>query len=176
VSATHTSRERTNCLPSLSDINKDHQISQRSASNITASWSDGPINKANLTAYDGDLAGMSVCWAGIGATLTMRLRYASSNTTFEEYLYNNEEKEWNWQSKWDDLSGAAGVGCVVAPDSAHPYIYAAFVNLQSQVEIYYRTKADAHLATTGWEKCKRREHRPVVSTQHLLTWSPQRKQ
>ena len=60
-------------LTRLPDINNDHQISQRSGSNISTTWTDGPINKANLTAYDGDLAGMSVCWAGIGATLTMRL-------------------------------------------------------------------------------------------------------
>jgi hypothetical protein len=118
---------------------------------VTSSWTDGPINKANLTAYDGDLAGLNVCWAGIDGTLTMRLWYASSNTTFEEYLYNNEERAWDWQKRWEGFSGAAGVGCVTDPD--HPYIYAAFVNLKGSVEIYYRTRREAHVSAKGWEKC-----------------------
>lgn len=134
-----------------SDINKFHHIRHRYTSNATNSWTDGPLNKANLTAYNNDLTGLNVCWAGIDGTLTMRLWYASSNTTFEEYLYNNEERQWDWQKRWEGFSGTAGVGCVTDPD--HPYVYAAFVNLQGSAEIYYRTRKDAHLAATGWEKC-----------------------
>ena len=104
----------------------------------------------------------------------MRLWYASNNTTFEEYLYHDDEGEWKWQRSWENFSGAAGVGCYTWARN-HAYIYAAFVNLQNQVEIYYRTKTDAHLAT-GWEKCK---HACCLSfsllTYGLLT-RPQRKQ
>jgi hypothetical protein len=109
---------------------------------------------------------LNVCWAGIDGTLTMRLWYASSNTTFEEYLYNNEEREWDWQKQWAGFSGAAGVGCVTDPD--HPYIYAAFVNLQNSVEIHYRTREDAYLSTAGWEKCKHNLLFPVppIPSQH----------
>lgn len=151
VSIAFSIRKSNRLLTILSDIDKEHQIRQRSGSNDSATWTDGPINGANLAAFDGDLAGLNVCWAGIDNTLTMRLWYASSNTSFEEYLYNNEEREWNWQKRWDGFSGAAGVGCVTDPD--HPNIYVAFVNLQGSVEIHWRTRKDAHLSTAGWEKC-----------------------
>ena len=150
VSIAFSIRKSNRLLTILSDIDKEHQIRQRSGSNDSATWTDGPINGANLAAFDGDLAGLNVCWAGIDNTLTMRLWYASSNTSFEEYLYNNEEREWNWQKRWDGFSGAAGVGCVTDPD--HPNIYVAFVNLQGSVEIHWRTRKDAHLSTAGWEK------------------------
>jgi len=84
----------------------------------------------------------------------VRLWYASDSTTFEEYLYHDSEGEWRWQQSWKNLSAAAGVGCYSwGPNN----IYAAFVNLQNQVEIHHRTKADAHLSD-GWEKCKHSDH------------------
>jgi hypothetical protein len=97
------------------------------------------------------MVGLGACWSGINGSIPMRLWYASDNTTFEEHLYHDDEGEWKWQQSWEGFSGAAGVGCysLTQNDSC---IYAAFVNVQNQAVIYYRTKAGAHL-TAGWEKC-----------------------
>lgn len=99
---------------------------------------------------------MRVCWAGINESIPLRLWYASDSTTFEEYLYHDNEGEWKWQQSWPNMSGAAGVGCYSwGPNN----MYVAFVNLQNQVEIYHRSKADNPHLANGWgERCKHARH------------------
>lgn len=66
----------------------------------------------------------------------MRLWYASAETTFEEYIFSDDE--WTWQRSWHNYSGAAGVGCYSwGPDE---YTYATFVNLDNVLELWYKEK------------------------------------
>ncbi|KAM0715748.1 hypothetical protein Q7P37_008262 [Cladosporium fusiforme] len=125
-------------------IDKDHKIRQRSGDNSTTSWTDGPINESNLAAYRGDLVGLHACWAGIGSKAPIRLWYASGNTTFEEYLFKDEE--WKWQRSWEGYYGAAGVGCYSW--SRGPNIYAGFVNTNNNVEIWYQNTS----SSDGWRQ------------------------
>lgn len=45
-------------------IDENNKIKQRSNSNTTNVWVDGPINSANLTANDADQVGLQACWYG----------------------------------------------------------------------------------------------------------------
>jgi hypothetical protein len=46
------------------DIGDDNQLKQRSNSNTTSFWSDGPLNDMNLTVLDADQVGVQACWYG----------------------------------------------------------------------------------------------------------------
>lgn len=66
----------------------------------------------------------------------MRLWYASNETTFEEYTFRT------------GFSAAAGVGCYSwGPDN---YTYAAFVNLDNALELWYKEKTDED--PEGWRE------------------------
>lgn len=63
------------------------------------------------------------------------------------------EDEWKWQRSWENLSGAAGVGGYSWGTSPNNFIYAAFINLESQLEIWYQNKTDMD-PFASWEKSK----------------------
>jgi hypothetical protein len=46
------------------DIGDDNKLKQRSNSNTTSFWSDGPLNDMNLTVLDADQVGVQACWYG----------------------------------------------------------------------------------------------------------------
>lgn len=46
------------------DIGNDNKLKQRSNSNTSGLWSDGPLNDMNLTVLDADQVGMQACWYG----------------------------------------------------------------------------------------------------------------
>jgi hypothetical protein len=48
----------------FADIGDDNQLKQRSNSNTTSFWSDGPLNDMNLTVLDADQVGVQACWYG----------------------------------------------------------------------------------------------------------------
>ena len=129
------------------DIDRDYRVRQRSGSNATNAWTDGSINDKNLESYRGDLIGLHACPASPNAD--MRLWYASNETTFEEYTFgNDDDDEWTWQRSWTGYSAAAGVGCYSwGPDN---YTYAAFVNLDNALELWYNEKTDEDPA--GWRQ------------------------
>lgn len=124
-------------LTGLLDIDENYQVRERTGNNNTMDWANGPIDKANLTAYRGDLIGLHACWAGYSNNVPIRLWHASDESTFEEYVFYSDENEWRWQRTWNDYSGAAGIGCYswTGPNN---FIYAAFVNSNSDVEIWYQ--------------------------------------
>lgn len=75
-------------LTILPDIEASNTLRQRTSRNVPGDyWRDGPLEQANLTAYDADRVAMQACWTGLDEKTAMRLWYASSNTTLEEYLW-----------------------------------------------------------------------------------------
>ena len=46
------------------DIGNDNKLKQRSNSNTTSFWSDGPLTDMDLTVLDADQVGMQACWYG----------------------------------------------------------------------------------------------------------------
>ena len=62
-----TDRRKLNAeymLTAIADIGDDNQLKQRSNSNTSSLWSDGPLNAMNLTVLDADQVGMQACWYG----------------------------------------------------------------------------------------------------------------
>ena len=76
----------------------------------------------------------------------MRLWYASDNVTFQEYLLQDDE--WKWQQSWEGYHGAAGVGCYSWSRGVN--IYAGFVNINNNVEIWYQNTT----GSDGWRQSK----------------------
>ncbi|KAF2429622.1 hypothetical protein EJ08DRAFT_670910 [Tothia fuscella] len=141
-------------------IDKYNHIRQKSNSNRTNYWQDGPINKLNLTAMDSDAVGMQACWYGsfygdtdyadLRPTVTadgsnattyatevgMHLWYASNGTTFKQYGWRDGQKNWEYQEDWKDKNGHAGVGCYTwGPGTT---TYTMMVNLENTVEIWWK--------------------------------------
>lgn len=152
-------------------IDKSNHIRQKSNSNRTNFWQDGPINKLNLTAMDSDAVGMQACWYGsfygdtdykdLRPTVTldgsnqttysldvgMHLWYASNATTFKQYGWRDGQKDWEYQEDWDNKNGHAGVGCYTwGPGTT---TYTMMVNLENTVEIWWK---DTNTSIAGTEK------------------------
>ena len=142
-----------------SDIDTDNTIKQRSNSNTTNVWVDGPINSANLQANDADQVGMQACWYGSdygdsdyshtplpGQTpgqqaLTneygMHIWYASNDTTFQQLGWRYGDASWTWQQSWANKNGHAGVGCY-SWESDSTTTYFMIVNEEDTVEFWWK--------------------------------------
>jgi len=84
----------------------------------------------------------------------VRLFYASSNATFEEYLWNMRLKTWHWQQRWEGFNGAAAIRCYGGSDGnsdggANRYL--VLMNSDNQIEFWYQNKNDG---SQDWTKCK----------------------
>lgn len=138
-------------------IDQNDTIKQRSNSNTTNVWADGPINKLNLKAYDAEMVGMQACYYGNeygdsdyihtplpnedpsanrSTEIGMHIWYASGETTFEQYGWRDGDMSWAHQTTWDNLNGHAGVGCYSWGPGTVTYVM--FVNLQNTVEFYWK--------------------------------------
>jgi hypothetical protein len=114
-------------------IGIDGFIKQKSNSNVTNIWQDGPITDLNLKASDADSVGLQACWYGnfygdsdaskfptaTGQTNQqefdigkgMHLWYASDDKTFQQYGIYEGQEQWVFQKEWAGFNGHAGVGC-----------------------------------------------------------------
>jgi hypothetical protein len=128
------------------DIDSDNLVRQRSGNNRTVGWTEGSITKAKLTAWDGDLVGLSVCESVANESAPIRLFYASNSTAFEEYLWWAEDDNWEWQRTWEGYSASADVGCYTGSDD---YRYVGLVNPSNQLEIWYQPAEDV---PADWQK------------------------
>lgn len=135
----------------LLDLDTNNVIRQRSSSNRSDSegWTDGSISRANLTAWDGDLVGLTACWSSINASIPIRLWYASDNETFEEYLWFAERDEWVRQPSWQGYNGAAGVGFHTG---AGFNTYVGMVNTRNELKFFYQRTAGEDLS--NWQESK----------------------
>jgi hypothetical protein len=133
-------------LTSHPDVDSDNLIRQRSGNNRTAGWTEGSIYESKLTAWEGDLVGLTACASALDDSAPIRLFYASSSTAVEEYLWRSEKDEWDWQQTWDGYSGAAGVGCF---GGTGDYRYLGLVNSENGLEIWYQASEDVE---TDWQK------------------------
>ena len=135
------------------DIDSEHQVRHRKGNNKSMSWNEGSTRQAKLKAWDGDLIGLTACW-GTSNDFPIRLFYASSNATFEEYLWRRPDDTWHWQRSWDGFNGAAAIRCYGGSPSntdrgANRYL--VLMNSNHQIEVWYQNKDDGSL---GWAKCK----------------------
>jgi len=139
------------------DIDTNNQIKQKTNSNTTNVWRDGPINQANLTANDADSVGMQACWYGsdYGDTdythtplptsgdsanhtsqVGMHMWYATSDTEFRQWGWRDGDSEWTYQTAWSNYNGHAGVGCYSWGPGTVTYVM--LVNLEDTVEFWWK--------------------------------------
>jgi hypothetical protein len=155
------------------DIDSDNVVRQLVSNNGTdGAWRRGPLEKANLHAYDADRVAMQACWAGLSGNIAMRLWFASDNDTLEEYLWvdrgDNDNRtsydDWVWQKSRPGYDPFAGIGChnggpVYSGGPDLPVIV-TLLNSQSELEICTMSTAEALAqleqvnAISAWTKSK----------------------
>lgn len=129
------------------DVDSSNRVRQRTGNNQSTGWTEGSAGKADLKVYDGDLVSMASCW-GTNNSVPIRLFYASTDKTFEEYLWRSADETWHWQRRWEGYNGAAGVSCY---RGAGPNRYLGLINTNSELEFWYQDKAED---PAEWYKCK----------------------
>ena len=148
----HLSRnllQAPNLLSIQPDIDLENQVRHRIGNNRSTAWVEGSTRANQLYAWDGDLVGLTACW-GTSNDIPIRLFYASSNTTFEEYLWNMKADKWLWQKRWEGYNGAAAVRCLGVSGGNR---YVALMNSDNQIEVWYQNKDDND-GSLNWIKCK----------------------
>ncbi|KAF2765136.1 hypothetical protein EJ03DRAFT_280674 [Teratosphaeria nubilosa] len=113
-------------------IDRMNRVRQRSNSNMTNFWTDGPVNFANIMAYFANQAGMQACWYGQG----LHLWCATNETTFQQWIWHAGTDKWTYEQDWSDKNGHAGVGCYSWGSGAMAYVM--FVNTQDTVEFWWK--------------------------------------
>ena len=163
------------------DIDQNNMIKQRTNSNITNIWANGPIDDANLIANDADQVGMQACWYGndygdsgyshtplppssgpdgnqaLRNNVGMQLWYASDDTTFQQLGWRDGEGTWQHQGSFSDMNGHAGVGCYSWGPGTVTYVM--FVNSVNTGKVFWRdTNTNLTNSTTHpineWVECK----------------------
>ncbi|KAF7194603.1 hypothetical protein HII31_04109 [Pseudocercospora fuligena] len=138
-------------------IDQNNTLKQRSNSNTTNVWEDGPINDLNLKVFDADTIGMQACWYGNdygdsdyahtplpnespqankSHEVGMHMWYASDNNTFQQYGWRDGDDSWEHQGSWPDMNGHAGVGCYSWGPGTVTYVM--FVNAENTVEFWWK--------------------------------------
>ena len=171
-------------------IDTNNTIRQRSNSNTTNVWVDGPVNAQKLVANNADQVGLQACWYGNdygdvdyvhtplpqngdGSNSSikshneygMHLWYASDNTTFQQMGWRQGDLNWTFQGSWTDKNGHAGVGCYSwGPGTSN---YVMFVNKQNTVEFWWKDTNTNLTSTTkhpinAWTNSKFNHSGPTV--------------
>ncbi|QDS71423.1 hypothetical protein FKW77_003394 [Venturia effusa] len=135
-------------------IDTSGYVRQRTNTNTTNIWQEGPLNSLNLKALDADSVGLQACWYGnyygdsdyaksstssssdSVADYGMHLWYASDNTTFTQYGFREGDSGWANQKTWAGFNGHSGVGCYSWGGGTTTY--AMMVNLHNTVEVWWK--------------------------------------
>ena len=127
-------------LTVASDIDNNNVIKQRTNSNTTNRWVDGPINKAHFVANDADQVGLQAVWSasydGDSPKYGITLWYASDNTSFQQLGWRYGDATWTHEDNFSDMNGHAGVGCYTWGTGT--VMYSMFVNTKNTVEFYWK--------------------------------------
>ena len=112
-------------------------IKQRTNSNISTIWKDGPINAAKYRANDADQVGLQACFYGdeygdsdyvsstdteVSKYIGMLMWYASDDTTFQQLSWRDGDDAWEHQETFSNLNGHSGVGCYTWDSSSVSYV------------------------------------------------------
>jgi len=162
-------------------VDVNNTLRQKSNSNTTNVWVEGPISKQNFKVYDSDQVGMQACWYGSdygdsdyahtplpssgdasNASITnfqevgMHMWYASDNQTFQQLGWRAGDSQWAYQGGWPNKNGHAGVGCYSWGPGTTTYVM--MVNLDNTVEFWWKdtntnTTSRASHPINEWVNC-----------------------
>lgn len=141
-------------------IDKYNHVRQKTNTNSTNIWQDGPLSELNLTVYDAPNVGLQACWYGnyygdsdasrfpthdgenntipFGAgTQGMHLWYPSDEHTFRQYGWFEGQDQWaDQEHEWSNMNAHAGVGCFTwGPGTIY---YVIMVNQKNTAEIWWK--------------------------------------
>lgn len=141
-------------------ISQQNQVKQRTFTNDTNIWTDGTLNKLNITVWDtpGTL-GLQACWKGnfYGDSDATRMPTANDETntvpfdgqaamniwvpidesTFQQYAwFNGVSDDWGKLDPWLGKNTHAGVGCYSW--GVGTVSYAMMVNRKNDTEIWWK--------------------------------------
>lgn len=139
-------------------VDRHNRIKQRTNSNATNVWVDGPINDLDLEVFNADMVGMQACWYGNdygdsdythtplpneapedmtgSGDVGMHMWFAIDNSTFQQLGWRDGDDTWEFQQTFTEKNGHAGVGCYSwGPGSV---TYVMFANQQHSVEFWWK--------------------------------------
>jgi hypothetical protein len=151
-------------------IDESNIVREKTNTNSTNIWQDGPLNDLNLTVYDAPSVGLQACWYGnyygdsdasvfpthdgdnntipFGAdTHGMHLWYPTDERTYKQYGWYEGQEQWaDQQHTWNDMNAHAGVGCYSwGPGTT---TYTMMVNKENTAEIWWKD-SNANLTSTS---------------------------
>ncbi|GAB7341492.1 hypothetical protein MBLNU457_7720t2 [Dothideomycetes sp. NU457] len=142
-------------------IDVNNTLRQKTNSNATNVWVEGPLSKQKFKVYNADQVGMQACWYGndygdsdyahtplpsngdtSNASITnyqevgMHMWYASDNQTFQQLGWRAGDLQWTSQGAWENKNGHAGVGCYSWGPGTTTYVM--MVNQENTVEFWWK--------------------------------------
>ncbi|KAF4556007.1 Hypothetical protein D9617_2g059740 [Elsinoe fawcettii] len=143
-------------------VDKENMLRQKTNSNRTSKWIEGPLTNERLRVFDGNHVGLQACWYGsyygnTGARARptrgsgMILWYATDNSTFQEYTWEESTDDpsfdnWvNMEANWNEHNGHAGVGCYTWETG--PILYTMMLNQRNEIETFW---ADDNSNESAW--------------------------
>lgn len=141
-------------LTTKSDIDSGNIIRQRSGNSGAGStgWTEGLISSEKRLAWEGDMVGLKACSVHNGSlSASIRLFYASSSATIQEWIWFSDEDRWAPKQNWTGYSGASSVGCYTFDTS---FEYVALVNTNNTVEFWYQKKEEGNWYEADWKRCQ----------------------
>ena len=121
-------------------------LKQRFIDNQTYTWYGGPLNSANIRAFDAERVGLQACFYqgpiagvefnGTDRTSGMRIFVATSETTFDQYAWRPGLASWTKeQSSFESMNGHATPGCFGW--AAGWTTYVMFVGSQNDIQLWW---------------------------------------
>ncbi|KAF2015806.1 hypothetical protein BU24DRAFT_492003 [Aaosphaeria arxii CBS 175.79] len=144
------------------------RVRQKTNTNNTNIWQDGPLNELNLTAYSAPNVGLQACWYGSyygdsdsskfptrdgnnntipfnSDTQGMHLWYPTDDKTFHMYGWYEGQEQWAEQHVFENMNAHAGVGCYSwGPGTT---TYAMMVNNENTAEIWWKDTNSTGVST-----------------------------
>ena len=132
----------TIALTALPDVGDDNTLKQRTFSNVTNTWNGGLLIKYNINTLDSERVGLRVCFydgpignLSLAGTDGLRLWVATSETTFEQWVWRSGLPDWLYEQTWRDMNAHASPACNPWMKGTTDYI--AFVNAADMVDVYW---------------------------------------
>ncbi|KAK5171479.1 uncharacterized protein LTR77_004624 [Saxophila tyrrhenica] len=139
-------------------INKENLLRQRSITNLTYVWSDGPLNDLKVRALDSAHVGLTagfyagpigdVNLEGTKPYSGMRVLVGTGDTTFNQYSWRPGLTQWHYDQNWEDMNGEAAPAMFAWGRGQTTYIN--FIDQKNDVATYWmdtamkKASTDAH--------------------------------
>lgn len=139
--------------------NQTNLVRQKTNSNLTNTWADGPLNDLNITASNTSQTGLQACWFGnfygnadythsptynpndgsangSDGTTGISFFVGDTETSFQQYGWLHGSDTWEKQEHWPNLNSQAGVGCYTWGPGTVQYVF--MLDLANTMSIFWK--------------------------------------